>query len=80
MSNEQQNNNNFCNGLLNINIIDVIGLIIGLQNMQLNITAKDLDNQTHTILDEIHTHLKQQDERIDRIEKILLKQGRINKE
>lgn len=79
LSNEQQNNNP-CNGLFAINIIDIISLIIGIQNMQLNITAQDLDNQTHTILDEIHSHLRQQDKRLERMEHMLLAQGEINKE
>lgn len=82
-NNEQQNNNN---GLFTFSLIDIISLIIGIQNMQLNITGNDLDSQTKTILDDLHSylekqenhlalqdeHLLNQDSRIARLERMLI--------
>lgn len=86
--NNPQGNNNFNNNLFAFNIIDIISLIIGLQNIELNITANDLDKQTQTILDDLHgylekqeQHLALQDRRIARLERMLLTNvGVIDKE
>lgn len=65
--------------------INIISLLIGLQNLDLNITANDIDNQTNTILEDLHKyferqethlfrqdkHLYDQDLRLDRLEKTL---------
>ena len=52
--------------------IDLISLIIGIQNLELNITQEDMDNQTAELdakvdkaLTEIQAHLKMQDKKID---------------
>lgn len=90
--NEEQNNNN---GFFAFSLIDIISLIIGLQNMQLNISGNDLDKQTKTILDDLHNylgkqeehlalqdeHLHNQDIRIAQLEKMLIENiGLLNKE
>lgn len=66
--------------------INIVSFLIGLQNLQLNVTSADLDKQTNQILSEVHGHLKEQDDhlesqdshlaqqdtRIDRLEKLVL--------
>lgn len=65
--------------------INIASFIIGLQNLDLNITANDIDNQTQVILDDLHKyldkqdrhltaqdrHLLEQDMRLDRLEKLM---------
>lgn len=65
--------------------INILSFIIGLQNLDLNITANDIDNQTQAILDDLHSyldkqekhlndqdlHLSEQDVRLSRLEKLI---------
>lgn len=65
--------------------INIISLMIGLQNLGLNITAQDMDEQTNSILEEMKRyferqenhlfrqdkHLYEQDLRLDKLEKTL---------
>ncbi len=77
MFNEQQNNNNgFSNNLFAFNIIDIISLLIGLQNIELNISAKDLDLQTQTILDDLHIYLEKQEQHLELQDKYLTTQDK----
>ena len=66
------------NQLTFIDILSILSFIIGLQNLELNITQNDMDDQTREIdrrasnlvsdaLEEIHTHLQEQDAKIDRL-------------
>lgn len=73
---QQQNNNGFYNDFFSFGFIDIISLIIGLENMKLNITGKDLDSQTKTILEDIHGHLSKQDEHLDLQDKHLFEQDK----
>lgn len=57
-----------------IDALSVASFLIGLQNLELNITQEDfqqmmssIDKKTETLLTEIHGHLEQQDEKIDEI-------------
>ena len=57
-----------------IDIISLIGFCVGLQNLDLNISQENLDNQTqeldaklHEVVNDIHNHLALQDEKINRI-------------
>lgn len=64
---------------------NIISLLIGLQNLELNITAQDMDSQTNAILEDLHKyferqeahlfrqdkHLYDQDLRLDKLEKSL---------
>ena len=57
-----------------IDIISLIGFCVGLQNLDLNISQENLDNQTQEldarlreVVDDIHRHLTAQDEKINRI-------------
>lgn len=47
-----------------LDAINIASFLIGLQNLELNITAKDMDNQTHTILDDLHTYLDKQEKHL----------------
>lgn len=54
--------------------IAVISFLVGLQNLELNITEQDITNQTQDldrrlklVVDDIHKHLQEQDAKIDLI-------------
>ena len=61
-----------------IDIVSLISFVVGLQNLELNITQENLDNQTIELkeqvdkevkaaLTEIHEHLERQDKKINKI-------------
>ena len=57
-----------------IDMLSIISLFIGLQNLDINLAQEDLDNQTQeldrrlkAVVDEIHAHLEVQDKKIDSI-------------
>lgn len=68
-----------------MNVINLASFLIGLQNLDLNITANDLIDQKNDILDDLHQyfteqnihleeqdrHLAEQDLRMDRLERLL---------
>lgn len=68
-----------------MDLVNIASFIIGLQNLELNVTANDLDKQTNAILNDLHeyfaeqdkhlikqdSHLAEQDERLDRLERLL---------
>ena len=63
-----------------IDVLSIMGLCIGLQNLDLNIAQDDLDNQTkeldrslREVVDDIHRHLQEQDEKINRILEVIAK-------
>ena len=70
-------------GQLNfIDLLSVLSFYIGLLNLDMNITQNDMEVQTaeidkrvnqhlHDVLDEIHTHLKDQDARLAEIQRQL---------
>lgn len=54
--------------------LDTIGLIsfcIGLQNLGINLTQDDLSKEADRLLNEVHEHLESQDQKLDRIIKLL---------
>lgn len=57
-----------------LDIISIISFCVGLQNLDLNVSQENLDNQTQeldralrSVVDEIHEHLQVQDDKIDKI-------------
>lgn len=57
-----------------LDIIAILGFLVGLQNLDMNITQSDLQGTTERLdkalrkeVEEIHRHLQEQDEKIDRI-------------
>lgn len=67
-----------------LDILSIASFCISLQNLDLNISQENLDNQTQdldrrlrAVVDDIHQHLKNQDTKIDKILSILeeLKHG-----
>lgn len=57
-----------------LDTISILSFYIGLENLELNIAQEDLDNQTkeldrslREVVDDIHRHLKEQDEKINYI-------------
>lgn len=68
-----------------LDIITLIGFCVGLQNLDLNISQENLDNQTQEldaklreVVDDIHQHLKDQDDKIDKILEVLQDDSRRN--
>ena len=61
-----------------LDVLTLMGFCIGLQNLDLNISQDNLDNQTkeldsklREVVDDIHQHLKDQDIKIERILEVL---------
>ena len=61
-----------------LDIISLMSFCIGLQNLDMNITQEDMQNADHNsaqradrILEEIHSHLEEQDRKIDMILEVL---------
>lgn len=59
-------------------LINLIGLIIGVMNLEENLTQNDkqdlidnFNNEIHNLLKEVHTHLEKQDRKIDKILSLL---------
>lgn len=53
-----------------IDIMDVLNAMsfyIGVQNLEENLSQKDADNLIRSAVNDIHTHLQQQDSKIDMI-------------
>ena len=50
-----------------IDLLSIMSFCIGVLNLDLNVTADDIDKQTQTLLNEIHAHLEQQDNKLDMI-------------
>ena len=50
-----------------IDLLSIMSFCIGLMNLEINITQEDIDNQTQTLLNEIHSHLDIQDSKLDNI-------------
>ena len=69
-----------------IDLLSIMFFCIGLMNLDMNITQNDMAEQTadidkrvndhlHDVLDEIHTHLEQQDIKLSEIQKRLEELG-----
>lgn len=86
MQNFQQNEQSGGWNSAFMDAINLLSFMIGVENLQLNVTSADLDRQTNQILSEVHGHLKEQDDhlilqdrhlvdqdkRIDRLERLVL--------
>jgi len=48
-----------------LDLLSIMSFVIGLKNLDENISQSDLDDRTHLLLDEIHSHLKEQDAKLD---------------
>ena len=67
------------NGQLDfLDLISIASFVIGLENLELNATQEDAQNlqrelseKTDLLLQEIHSHLKEQDNRLSVIEQLL---------
>ena len=69
-------NNN--NQLGFVDILSIMSFVIGLMNLDENLTQndkqelqEDLSRQAHLLLDEIHNHLQSQDDKLDKILELL---------
>ena len=50
-----------------IDLLSILSFCIGVMNLDLNVSAEDIDNQTQTLLNEIHAHLEKQDTQLKEI-------------
>lgn len=50
-----------------LDMLGVLSFLIGMMNLDENLTQGDLADKAQLILDEIHGHLQAQDEKIDKI-------------
>ena len=50
-----------------LDILSIASFVIGLENLQENITQGDMQELEHYITDEIHNHLEIQDRKLDLI-------------
>ena len=53
------------NQLSFIDVLSIASFCIGLMNLDENVTQGDLADKSERILDEVHTHLQEQDEKLD---------------
>lgn len=60
-----------------LDAMTVVGFMIGLANYEENITQSDLQEITKGVVNDIHEHLKEQDNKMDSILR-LLKEGKQN--
>lgn len=68
------------NNLSFIDVINILDFMLGLKNLDMNITQNDMqelqskfNDELESVVSEIHSHLKIQDDKIDEILKILNK-------
>ena len=68
-----------------LDILSIMSFYVGIMNLEENLTQgdkqdlqQDLTNKAEMLLNEIHSHLKLQDEKIDRILEVLENDGRRN--
>lgn len=71
-------NNSSNNNLTFIDIINILDFILGLKNLDMNITQNDMqelqsrfNTDINEVVSQIHQHLQEQDDKIDEILKIL---------
>ena len=50
-----------------IDILSILSFVIGLENLDMNVSQSDLQDIAQNILKEIHTHLEEQDKKLDEI-------------
>lgn len=60
-----------------IGVIDILSLFLTLQNMELNITANDLQEASSSILDDLHEHLDSLDKHLAEQDDLLKSQREI---
>ena len=61
----EQNNNNF------MDILSIFSFVIGLKNYEENIDQSQLQEIAQGIMSDIHRHLQEQDNKIDKILELL---------
>ena len=54
-----------------IDIVALAGFVVGLQNLDENIDQNQLSEQLNRVLAEVHSHLEEQDRKIDKILEVL---------
>ena len=67
MIQSQQNNNN----LNLLDILSVISFVIGVANYEENISQSEVQDLVQQAVENIHTHLEMQDQKIDKIMEVL---------
>ena len=50
-----------------LDAVSIVSFLIGLQNLDINLTQDDLSKEADRLLNELHAHLQEQDRKIDLI-------------
>ena len=72
--NSTNNGSNWCNGFMDA--INILSFAIGLENLDLNVTAQDLSSESNRILEQLHAHFVAEDEHLTLQDKHLIEQDR----
>ncbi len=70
---QKQGENQSYNGFMDA--VNIASLIIGLENMELNISASDLEKERDAILKDFHTYIDKLDKHLERQDQILAYQN-----
>lgn len=54
-----------------MDILNIMSFWIGLRNLDENISQNDISDMINSAIEDIHKHLQEQDERLERIEVLL---------
>lgn len=57
-------------------MLSILSFYIGIKNLDENINQNDLQEMLNTAIEDIHTHLEEQDKRLERIEVLLNDQNK----
>lgn len=74
VNNSTNNGANWCNGFMDA--INILSFMIGLKNLDLNVTAQDLSKESNRILEQLHAHFVAEDEHLTLQDKHLIEQNR----
>ena len=50
-----------------LDAISIVSFLVGMQNLDINLTQDDLSKEADRLLNEVHKHLEDQDRKIDLI-------------
>lgn len=59
-----------------LDMLSILSFYIGIKNLDENINQNDLQEMLNTAIEDIHTHLEEQDKRLERIEVLLNDQNK----
>ena len=63
-----------------LDLLSIMNMMIGLTNLESNMTNEDLSENLQSLLKDVHTHLAEQDHKIDSIISARSEERRVGKE